>query len=492
MSGSGVTYNGDAEAALIARVAEWVKEAIKRQREGVLVFDPNCLDLNKVTAEVCGVSATTVQSSLRRGKRQGEKRKRGREKVILDHFQEGALTRLVLSFYKKSPPVLPTLKLVYEEALKMDGFPQVSIETLRKFLLKLEFRFSKLDKKRHVFQRKDVALQRHKYLQKISEYRANEFLIHYQDETWVNAYHVKQQCWQYRGKEIRLKELTGSTDEQALDRGGIKVGEGKGKRMIVNHIGSSNGFVDGAKDVFEATKKINYHDEMNADHWEEWLKDKVLPNIAAKSSKAVIVVDNATYHWRLTDESRTVTTANRKQEIRDWLTNKGIPWEVKDTKPVLLTKVKTIYIEKKYVIEEIAKEFSDANGVDIRILRLPVGHCDLNPIELIWADVKNKIARENTNPNWTRMKGHLETALDSITAERWNKKINHILKVEDDWRRRDGCGLGKKVDPCVVELADEDTDSDDSDGEDNGSSSWESQAHLIQLKAPRKNLGCII
>ena len=37
----------------------------------------------------------------------------------------------------------------------------------------------------------------------------------------------------------------------------------------------------------------DYHDEMTADHFEEWFATKLLPNVPANS---LIVMDNATYH----------------------------------------------------------------------------------------------------------------------------------------------------------------------------------------------------
>ncbi|KAJ8971594.1 hypothetical protein NQ317_016323 [Molorchus minor] len=43
----------------------------------------------------------------------------------------------------------------------------------------------------------------------------------------------------------------------------------------------------------------------------------------------------------------------------------------------------------KYVVEEMTK------ARDVTILRLPPYHCELNPIELIWAQIKTDVARNN-------------------------------------------------------------------------------------------------
>lgn len=59
--------------------------------------------------------------------------------------------------------------------------------------------------------------------------------------------------------------------------GGLSTGApnptGKGKRLIVVHIRSEEGFVDGGLLTFESKKgSDDYHEEMNGDVFFEWLK----------------------------------------------------------------------------------------------------------------------------------------------------------------------------------------------------------------------------
>ena len=42
---------------------------------------------------------------------------------------------------------------------------------------------------------------------------------------------------------------------------------------------------------------------------------------------------------------------------------------------------------KKYNLEDITEKLCASSDKDIRILRLPVGHSELNAIEFIWAQV---------------------------------------------------------------------------------------------------------
>ena len=70
----------------------------------------------------------------------------------------------------------------------------------------------------------------------------------------------------------------------------------------------------------------------------------VLPKLPNKS---VVIIDNAKYHSRQTEESRAPTSAWRVGQIRDWFTSKGKPFDAKDTKPILLGKSREMFVQKK-------------------------------------------------------------------------------------------------------------------------------------------------
>ncbi|CAI6358942.1 unnamed protein product [Macrosiphum euphorbiae] len=68
---------------------------------------------------------------------------------------------------------------------------------------------------------------------------------------------------------------------------GQKEHSGKGKRLIVLHIGSTDGFVPGGLLCFESkTNSTDYHDEMNGDTFYEWFV-RILPLL---KENAVIVM----------------------------------------------------------------------------------------------------------------------------------------------------------------------------------------------------------
>lgn len=138
----------------------------------------------------------------------------------------------------------------------------------------------------------------------------------------------------------------------------------------------------------KSKKKQDYHTEMNSEHFEEFFGE-ILEFIPEKSC---IVIDMASYHRRITEESRNPTTRYRKQEIIDWLIAKEIdvPETYADfndmTVPVLLNLSRLHKIDPVFAIEKMVEE----SGKDVKILWLPVAHCELNAIELVWSNVKGK------------------------------------------------------------------------------------------------------
>lgn len=101
----------------------------------------------------------------------------------------------------------------------------------------------------------------------------------------VNAGETTTQTW--------MDKIVKSTRDAFL-RGlstGQKEPSGKGKWLLVMHIGSSDGFVAGGFFCFESKNHTqDYHDEINGDNFYEWFN--ILPLL---NENAVIVMDNASY-----------------------------------------------------------------------------------------------------------------------------------------------------------------------------------------------------
>ena len=97
---------------------------------------------------------------------------------------------------------------------------------------------------------------------------------------------------------------------------------------------------------------------------------QLLPNIPPTS---VIVLDNASYHNKQKDKPP--ITPNRKDDIKMWLDEHNIEYDDKDIKKTLLRNKKH-RPAPLYLTDEAAYTHGHT------VLRLPVAHCELNPIEL--------------------------------------------------------------------------------------------------------------
>ena len=64
------------------------------------------------------------------------------------------------------------------------------------------------------------------------------------------------------------------------------------------------------------------------------------------------------------------------------------------------------------------------------VVRLPPYPCELNPTELMWAQVKGGVARKNVTFTMSQIKILLEEEINLIMAENWAKACNHVKRLE--------------------------------------------------------------
>ncbi|XP_072400960.1 uncharacterized protein [Diabrotica undecimpunctata] len=180
---------------------------------------------------------------------------------------------------------------------------------------------------------------------------------------------------------------------------------------------------------------------MNSDGFEKWFAN-ILPLL---EDICVIVLDNAPYHSRKSE--KVPTTAWIKQKIKDWLRSKNIDFDEDMLKVELLQLVAPRKAEyNKYVIDELAKAQNKT------VLRLPPYHCELNPIELIWADAKNFIAANNKTFKFADVKILLNDALNNITQEKWKNCVKHVQNtVEKKFWELDHI-IEVMVEPLIIEI----------------------------------------
>ncbi|KAF0761570.1 DDE 3 domain-containing protein [Aphis craccivora] len=225
----------------------------------------------KIISKELGIGQRTAQLTIAEYKnektvRSPEKTKiRATFKEKIDDFERDAIRRKVHEFwFRKQLPTLDKILIAVNEDPDLNTYKR---STLHLIVRDLNFVYVKRGRNSALIEREDIVLWRTKYIEDIRKYRSQGRTIYYLDETWVNAGDCNERIWQ---------DNTVTSHREAFVCG-LSIGApnptAKGKRLIVVHIGSEEGFVDGGLLVFESKKgSADYHEEMNGDVFFDWLK----------------------------------------------------------------------------------------------------------------------------------------------------------------------------------------------------------------------------
>ncbi|XP_026321135.1 uncharacterized protein LOC113231156 [Hyposmocoma kahamanoa] len=192
-------------------------------------------DLAKKTAETAGVSLATVYKVLKQYRnehRVSSPVAPPQRATIIDKlldFELSAIRRKVHEFFFRNE--LPTVDNVLMSVNEDDDLPNFKRTTFQKLLKKLQIKYLKRSRKSALIEKREIVRWRRNYLQKISKMREDGRKIYYTDETWINEGHTKTKVWQ---------DTTIHSTRQAHREGlstGLKGPSGKGKRLIIVHIG---------------------------------------------------------------------------------------------------------------------------------------------------------------------------------------------------------------------------------------------------------------
>ena len=74
--------------------------------------------------------------------------------------------------------------------------PKMTKVTLFRVLKDLNFVFAKRKRDSALIEREDIIAWRHRYLRAMRQFRRDNRMIYYLDETWINAGNTTQQVWQ--------------------------------------------------------------------------------------------------------------------------------------------------------------------------------------------------------------------------------------------------------------------------------------------------------
>ena len=288
--------------------------------------------------------------------------------------------------------------------------------TLARTLDRWGFEFGKGTRSQHLKEKDEIIALRQKYLRRIRANRDDNGLPVraeiYLDESYVNKNHSNDFIW-YSGE----------------DGPWVQKPTGKGERLIIVNAISSEGWIEGAKLVFQAKRKTgDYHGQMNSALFQKWFAEKLIPNIPCNS---LIIMDNASYHNTLSACSPP-TPACSKERIWNWLIENNVPCDENSLKAELIVALKKMTVSPLYEVDEIAKKQGH------EILRTPPYHPELQPIELCWGVVKNHMARK-CDFTLSNLKIQLEEGFNKVDSFVCEKIIRKIRKKEDEFWDEDMC-----------------------------------------------------
>ncbi len=316
----------------------------------------------------------------------------------------------VLSFIRESNANGDHLTLEIIQKHLTEKFPDehCHIITLGRILKRWGFEFGKGKRTQHLKENDSIVLQRKKYLRKIRGNRiSRDETIKpeiYLDESYINKNHSNDYTWYYGEDGPWIKKPTG-----------------KGERLIIIDAITKDGWVNGARNVFRSKKKSgDYHGDMNANLFQKWFKEKLLPNIPNNS---IIVMDNAAYHNELAPNSPP-TPSCTKNVIKKWLEENGIPCSNDCLKVELVEILKRIHAEPTFMLDVIAEESGH------EIVRTPPYHPELQPIETCWAIVKNEAAL-HCDFTMKNLELQLELAFKKVSASSCVEIIKKVRETED-------------------------------------------------------------
>ena len=99
------------------------------------------------------------------------------------------------------------------------------------------------------------------------------------------------------------------------------------------------------------------------------------------------------------------------------------------------------------------------------ILRLLLYHPDLNPIELVWAQLKEIVFSRNFSNKLNDVLEITKAAFTEISVQNWENYCKHVINVEEEYTQKD-IVIDQEMDYFVIELADDSSSRDDQDNDD--------------------------
>jgi len=358
---------------------------------------------NETGYELNSIKNTVSEYSLT-GKYESPSKKKKSTSIndTFDDFIKNSIRQKIHTFWIKRK--IPSFHKILK-AIKCDpDLPNISQASLKRSLKELNFEyFNTKNQKLGLIEGEDIVLWRRKYIRDIRRYRSESRTIYYLDELSVYVDDCTSNDWIDAKVKCQTNSflLENSTDKE--------------KFLIVVHIASIEGFVEGGLFCFKSTKN-----EIKDETFYEWFCE-VLPRL---NDNCIIVMDNASYHSA--KMNRIPTMDWKKKNIIKWLVSKNCAVDNQMVKCQLMEMVDQVSpVYDKYLIDEEALKTNKA------VLRFPPYHNQLNPFDSAWPLVINHVKQNNTTGKLTDVQKLLIDGVQRITPDMWTDFISRTIKEED-------------------------------------------------------------
>ena len=388
------------------------------------------------TSRLTEMPVSTVHKIVNTEDENLSRKKYNGRKSAIQSFHENEkeeIRKVIHGMYERN--IVPTSAEIKIELQKRQFPVDYSERHFKRLLHSIGFAYKTINKRLSIMETERLRKHRVEFIRTIRQYRNAGRNIVYLDETWFDTHEVSRKGWiDYSGKCV------------------LNIPPARGKRVIILHAGNENGWINNclllsAKNIINSS--ADYHQDMDAALFENWFGNTLLPNLPPNS---VIVMDNASYHSR--QEVKIPNTSSKKEVILNFLKDNKIRLPEKQTKKELLLAIKNSDVNKSpiYAVDTIAKN----NGHTV--LRLPPYYCILNPIEMVWSQLKHFIRKANQQPHLNNVVVEvIRQQVGKTEAELWRNCIRHVIKVEDSF-------LGNENFPeFIINLNDESDSDDDED-----------------------------
>ncbi|XP_025200923.1 uncharacterized protein LOC112598617 [Melanaphis sacchari] len=230
------------------------KEMIINSYKMKLQQNPNKMirQMRSTLSKELGIGETTISNTIAQYRNNKTVSSPNKTKIFknitlkIDDFDKYAIRRKIHQFWTNRE--LSTLDKIPTVINEDKTLPDFSRSFLYRLLKSMEFDYCKQVRNSALLERGEIILWRKKYLRDIKKYRERGPPIYFLDETWVNAGGVSYRVW----CDKTVQSLHDARS-QSLSTGPVYP-FGKGKRLIVVHIESEDGFVPSGLLCFESKK----------------------------------------------------------------------------------------------------------------------------------------------------------------------------------------------------------------------------------------------